>query len=204
MLRGDLKHGEVQKRITDIQTSDDRHEAFAPDLTPSKRSSEQKLKVGSLNEYLESKKPISETKNYEKLRFITELYAQDSKNSGDVQDMQDIIEKFFAKVEEKNGIKRAEEADVEFYDHNEIMRIMGEALNPILMHALGDKYKTVNVENKSNPGENTNIDFEFLESLKGDPKKNFIDANKKAVMTSKSVLENLQKKNEDLLSQNIP
>lgn len=178
-----------------------RDDAFNPDLSPVKIGKVQKLGIDNLNEYLESAKPISETRNYEKLRFITELYAQDAKNSGDVQDMQDVVEKFFMKVEAKVGVKRTDNCDVEFYDNNEILRLMGEALNPILMHALGDKFKTVNVSNKTN---NDTMDLEFLESLKGEVKKNYIDQNKKAVMTSKSVLERLQKKNEDLLSQNIP
>ena len=49
--------------------------------------------------------------------------------------MQDIIEKFFSKVEAKVGVKRTDNCDVEFYDKNEISRVMGEALSPILMHA---------------------------------------------------------------------
>lgn len=191
----------------------------------------------NLNTYLHTDKPISQNDQYDKLKFVSELYEAESKNSSDIEEMQEIIAAYYRRVKERmdqdsdNVTEETLKKDLEYFDVSEVLRVMGEALKPILKQALGDGYKCIDIkaqENNSLTVEDQEsykqkrmnrlleqkteeekkddfvIDAEFLRGLREDKGKNFIQININAVLSVKSILRSLEKKNEDLFCQNIP
>ena len=191
----------------------------------------------NLNTYIHEDNPISLNEQYDKLKFISELYHQESKNMSDIEEMQEIIANYYKKVNVRFN-KQGEEIDdellkkdLERYDQTQILKIMGDALKPILQNALGVRYKQIDIRAEENnclvvdeqsaykkhlknevlepkteeqKDEALKIDKNFMRSLREEKGKDYIKINRDAVLSAKSILRALEKKNEDLFCQNIP
>ena len=176
-------------------------------------------KITNQTDYLESKTIISQSKSLYKLKFVEEMYKHDIKQTGDLNDMQQLIEKHFQSSASSLGIKRTETKEGNFFDQTQILKIMGDAQSPILKHAQGDKFNIMKVYREEDIlNETAGDDDEFMDSdkkisgvnsefyklLQGEISKNYIEMNKKAVSTSKSISRDLQNQFDNMLNQNIP